>query len=731
MTKHCVSISVTTALIVAGGSGFTCARAQPLPEDASPLPEVKVSARKQDDKEVLLPVATTILDRAQLPSSVVDSAGEIARQSPGTNFVDLSRFGDGYLTMRGVATLGGAQSPLDSTVGFSTNGVPTSISALNAPLLDVEQVEVLRGPQGTTFGRNALGGSINVVTRPADGQREVRLDTEVGTHGHRFGQATVGGFIVPGAVAGRAVVRLQKLDGDIPNTIAGGNDGGSRIGAAHGALRFTPDWNLTIDVTGDYSSNQNHNPSNLLLQSDAVGESYPTSGQDVRPDNLQKIASGSVKVTKELEPFTLTSVTGYQEIRTKSYADFTDSYLYGAAYGALLSADNVPYYISAFNNPQQDKIRSADRERIFNQEVRLNSGPDSPFKWVIGANYFRSAYHLVRDMRTSAWPTLNGLIDNRITSQTWGLFGDATVPLAHQWDISAGARLAHDRQELAGAYTSDGYPGTVSAFSQASRHSDTYLTGRAALTYKWTEEVMSYLSAARGYASGGFEKSTQYAPYGIETEPFKPAKSWTYEIGTKAQLNERVRLGGAFFYNDVRDGQLATFDTATLRSFFTSQDYRSYGVEANATATVAMGLTLRGGFSAISTKLVHTTPESIAAGAQEGGKVPQVPSFAATLNVDYRFNAAQLGLPGQINASANYQHVGTRYSDVANAGKLDAYHLVNTRLSWTRNALTVSVFANNLFDERPVYYAVPVASGVSAAYVGRGRVAGIGVGLAL
>ena len=718
----CRPLLASTALSILFTSGIAFqAHAQ---ESASTLvlDTITISSRKQDEKDLTLPIATTILTPDQIGASTLDPLSEIARQTPGTVFVDYGRFGENYLTMRGTAVLGSAQNPLDNTVGFSTNEIPTSLSGINAPMLDVDHVEILKGPQGTTFGRNALGGSINIVTKPADGKREVRVDTEIGTDGFGFVQGTVGGWILPDKVAGRGVIRLEKFDGDIPNTVLGGDDGASRIGAARGTLRFTPDSTLTIDISGDYSRNRNSNPSNILLETD----DFPLSGQDIRPFNQQTIGGGSVKISKEFDTFSLTSTTSLQDIRVRSNNDFTDSLLYSAYLNATGMSAYLPYY-NYFNDTSVDKLRFRDHERIFNQEVRLNSLDSEPLKWVVGANYFRSTYSLNRDMNSTLYPTLNGFIDNDITSQTVALFGDTSMPLGERWEVSGGLRLAYEDQRLDGNYTSNGFPGTVPSLSQSGKYSDTYLTGRAALSYKWTDEIISYASIAHGYSSGGFEKATTYAPYGVVQSPFDPATSWTYELGSKALVTDWLRINGALFYNDVSNGLLTSFDNATLTAHLTNQDYRSYGFEASATATLLGGLDLTGGFSVIQSKLVNVTPESVAAGAAEGNKVPQVPSFSANIGLDYTFSAEQIGVPGEFKASVNYQYVGVRYSDVANTGKLDPYNLVNAKIGWQKDNVNLYVFANNLLDERPVYYAVPITTGVSAAYVGRGRVLGLGL----
>lgn len=708
--------SVTTCLL-ASALLPTAVAAQPAEAQASPASEttldtVVVTALKRDAADETLPMSTVVLSRDQVPAPSLDPASEIARQAPGTNFVDFGRFGESYLTIRGIATLGSALNTLDSTVGYSVDGVPTSLLGVNAPLIDTQQIEVLRGPQGTSFGRNALGGSINVVSTPVDGTRELRFDAGIGTNGFGYVQGTAGGWLVPGTLAARGAVRVENYNGDIPNVIIGGEDGAARIGAARAAVRYTPDDTLAIDLSGQYTHNFNSDPSNILLQ--APG--FPVSGQDRHPSNVQDIASGTVKVTKDFEAARLTSLTSYQDLSTSSLNDYTDSLLIGAAFGL------PPRY---FANPLSDNISIDQNERIFTQELRLNSHAGAPVQWVVGVNYFRSAYSLDQVMQTTFWPTLNGTIDNQILSQTIAVFGDATVPLGERWSLSGGLRLAHDNQKLDGLYLTNGYPGTVPFFAQNGSYSDTYPTGRAALSYMWTADIMTYGSIARGYSSGGFERTTQYAPYGIATVPFEPATTWTYELGAKAKVTADLRVNASLFYNDVSDGQLSSFNTSTLQVFFANQDYRSWGVEAGATATLAPGLELSGSIAAIHSELVNVTPQTAAAGAVEGNAVPQVPAFAANVTLSYRFSVARFGLPGEVATMVNYQYVGTRYSDIANMGELDPYSLVNLRAGWEKDGFSLGVFANDIFDVRPISYAIPLGPMVSAAYVGRGRVVGL------
>lgn len=705
----------TAFTLVAVNLGLAGTALAQAPGETIQLDTITITATKRPQADANLPMATTILSPEAVPPSSLDPIADVARQSPGTNFMDFGRFGESYMTMRGVGTLGTALNSLDSVIGLSVDGVPTTLSAISAPFLDVERIEVLRGPQGTTFGRNAFAGAINVVNTPADGKREFRIDAEGGTRGYGFVQGTAGGWLVQDKLAGRAALRIQNFNGDIPNVVIGGREGGAQLGSARGTLRFTPDQSLTIDITGAYSRDQRHNSAFILREQ----VRYPASGTDIRPQNEQVLASGSLKITKRFEPFILTSTTSYQDIKLSNLGDFTDSLLFSKATG-------FPAFV--FNNPFTDKIYYEDRERIFNQEIRLNSHEGAPVQWVVGASYFRSDYETNRVYGTAFSPTLNGTFNNKIASETIAAFADATVPIGHGFDLSGGLRIAHDRQTLRGNYVSNGFPGTVPALAQRNSFDDTYLTGRLALSYHWNDKAMSYISAARGYASGGFEKTTSFAGFGVLSTPFRPAKSWTYELGTKAEVADGVRLNGAFFFNDVKDGQLSGFDPLTFLPFMTNQAYRSYGFEGSVNARLAEGLELTAGGAWIKSRVVDATAAALASGVRNGNEVPQVPSFTANVALSYRVAAAPLGIPGYFNARAEYQFVGSRYSDVQNSpgAKMEAYHIVNGQIGWEKDNLKVYGFARNLLDERPLSYAFTYAPGATVNYVGRGRVIGVG-----
>ncbi|MBB6011753.1 iron complex outermembrane receptor protein [Aquamicrobium lusatiense] len=676
------------------------------------LDQITITARRRPETDVDVPISTTVLRGDSLPATTLDAGGDISRQSPNLNFVDLARPTDRYGTMRGVGPLGTPLNSLDSTVGFAINGVPTSAFGYSQPLFDIDHVEVLRGPQGTLFGRNALGGLINVVPHAADGEREFRIDTQIGSDGYRQAEAIAGGWIVPEMLAGRGAFLYQNFDGDVPNGIIGGKEGGIDLKAGRGSLRYTPDATLTIDITGSYSSDDRNNVVWLLKET----PHFPLSGSDVRPVNNRDIGQGTLEIKKDFEAFSLTSITSYQDIRVHSFDEFTDSYVFGKYLGMdpILLVD-----------PDDDAGTVDEKEGVFSQEFRLNSPQDSSWDWVAGLSYFRSDFDTYRVMSSSMWPTSNGTTDNDIVSQTYAIFGDATVPLGDRLEVSGGLRLAHDEQKLTGRFVSNGAPGLVPSFYQENSFSDTYLTGRAALSYAWTEGIKSYVSIARGYSSGGFERTLQNAANGVAAQPFRPTTGWTYEVGTKAQLSHRFSVSGSVFYNDVTDGQLTGFDAATSRVFFANQDYGSYGFELQANAEIGYGFEVNAGIGYTHSRLTGQ-PTPVLPLPIEGNQVPHTPEWTANLGLSYRMSGEGIGVSGDFYANATYQFVGARYPDVQNSVKMDAYHMINAKIGWENERFGVNAFVNNLLDERPIYYAASYSPEVTAVIAGRGRVFGVG-----
>lgn len=268
--------STLAASVLAGGE----AEAQdqrPTVQGSIILEPITITARKRSESAYDVPLSLNVVGPDEMPKGSIDQNSDIARETPNFNFVNFGGPGGNFGTMRGIGPLGSPLNSLDNTIGFSVDGIPTSSFGFAPTLMDFQQVEVSRGPQGTLFGRNALAGAVNVVNKPADGKREFGLTGEVGTDGYRILEGVAGGWLVPDRLAGRGVLRFQNFDGDIPNSVIDRDEGAAKVSAGRGTLTFTPDDTLNISVTGGFDFDKRTDPLYLWKEH----PNFPVSGVDL------------------------------------------------------------------------------------------------------------------------------------------------------------------------------------------------------------------------------------------------------------------------------------------------------------------------------------------------------------------------------------------------------------------------------------------------------------------
>lgn len=694
---------------LAMGTTALCPMAGPLQaqeaQDTVVLAPITIVALRRNDDAYALPASVTVIDD-QVTTDSLDPGAAITRAAPNFYYASNGQPGTDFVSMRGIGPLGQPANSLDNVIGVATNGVPSSSLGFPGSLLDVQRIEVLRGPQGTLAGRNALGGLVNVVTAPADGESIRRLRTEFGSDGYYLGELTWGGWLQQDVLAGRLAARITSQDGDIPNAINGRDEGGSRLDAARATLRWTPaDSDTSVNFTLSHDTERRN--SSYVMFYEAPG--FPVSAADTEPLSERKRTEAMLEVTHDFGNFVLTSQTGYQDIGLNGRYDVSDDLLFDAGFGF------VPPHGA-------DLGYSDDTERMFSQELRLNAVEGSTIDWVVGLSYFQSEFRSNRDQNSSFSVYSSGLFDTRIDSKTYAVFGDVTAPLGERMRVSAGLRYARDEQDFTAIYESKGFPGSVASYRQDSDTSDDYFTGRLALNYDVSDSLTTYASVARGYASGGFERFALNSAVGEPTIPFRPSTSLTYEIGAKSRhFDDRLDLSFALFHNDIKDGQLVAADMAAIPTVFhfVNQDYRSYGFELQGGGQITDRLHLSAGLGVTKTKLGNVD-ETAEYGAVRGNRVPNAPKVTGNINLTYDFT-------DQWRADVQYQYVGGRQVDIANSWELPSYDMLNARITYRADNLEFYVFGNNLLDERPIFMGSSYSDTVHAVTVGRGRMVGAGL----
>lgn len=696
---------------------------QMLQEESPALLEaVTVTARRHAEDAQSVPISMTVLEGKaieQIPT--VSSNAEIARLTPNFSFVDNGGHYANVANIRGVGSLF-VLSPDDTSVPFYVDEVPLSALSIPPSTLDLSRIEVLRGPQGTLYGRNSQGGAVNFIPNRPEFLKSLQLRGEVGSNGWGLGEI-IANAPFNEKLAGRLALQYSNRDGDVSNQVLGGKDGKTVVSSARGSLLFVPNAATSALLSFNHQEFDDTNPLWVLRDSSC----FPCSGMNPRNDFTRKNSGVNLRLEHDLQSARLTSVSSYQHYRGTSVLDLTDSVLFPAFLG-------LPG--SMMNDPDENIVRSAFDETSWFQEFRLSSLEGSPIMWTAGINFLHSSYDAKSNGESITWPSFGGYSgrwDLGQNATSYAAFGEASVPLAGRLKGLAGLRVTHERRKTRYDFTGSGMAGTAPGHRQEAGFTDTLLTGRVGLTYDWSETLMTYATIGRGAVSGGMTTMPRNIMFGHDERVFPTSTSLTYETGVKSELwDGRVQLNAAMFYNDVKQGRLLTRDLRAggLSSFIVAAlDYESYGAELETRIRATRDLTISAGIGYTHASLKNV-PSDTSTGAKSGNRPPNVPAWTGNVGAEYRIAGKRLGLGhGHYHASAMYQYVGARATDLQNSLDLRSYGLVNARLGWQGKTAGIYLFANNLTDKHYEAIGANYGPGAEAVRPGVGRTVGIGATL--
>lgn len=551
------SSSATFALI----AGATLAFAAPAfaqetaPEStaAQSADDIIVTAERRESTVRQVPFSIAAFGGEQLRSQQVFSPAALTQQMPGItiNTADKSL---SIVSIRGnVSTF--RTATLDTPVAFFMDDVYYVFNNdLNANFFDTNRVEVLRGPQGTLFGRNVVGGAIAVVSNNPAFKDDYFVQATGGNAGYFRTEGMVNGVLVDDKVAARFAFSTERGDGLINTPNQSGNYGETEGYAARGKLLFQPTPTLKIVLSGDYSFTKGNG--GALQLGIGGSQTIPATfgnftnaewtNNDFAPSPYsQRLRGGYLRGDLDLLGGTLTSITGYR---------MNDSHAIN---------DDVPVgtVVPVFDRRQDVRNRS------FTQEVRFASAPGR-FSYVVGAYYLSADvsttntfyYSPLPGSRTGGSARTNPGITNitRVQSgnvRSLAVFGEATFEITDRLAVVAGGRYTSDRKRIdyrafsntdAGAIAAFGFPGLVVA--SGGKTWDAF-TPRFTVKYQPTEGINLYATYARGFKSGGFVDNAYLNP----TIPLEPEKARNIEVGAKTRL-----LDGKLDLN------LAVFDQETV-----------------------------------------------------------------------------------------------------------------------------------------------------------------------
>jgi iron complex outermembrane recepter protein len=551
-------IALTAALTLAQAQVFAEETDPPGGSDATPG-EIVVTSQWREEKLQDVPIAITALSGRDLQNRGVTNLTGIAESSTSINFAPYPSSNNLLLLyMRGLGVADPGQITQDSSVGIYEDGFYIGRPQIATfDLADVERVEVLRGPQGTLYGRNTTGGAINLISQKPTGELDFKAS---GTLGTREDGRALGVINLPKIVGISAKVTLlaSNLDGDVKNPARGSDFqdfGIQRQVAAKLQLRYEAGNPFTADYFFEHYDNdstpeywQNAQLSGLLP---GYTGSPTSTAYEPTPLPLSDSTSNAQGLTLGIQwndSTSFKSLTGYRTLYSNGYQNFANSFTTAAAF-AFEGTTGVT---------SQDVVHSIE----FTQEFQLvgNIGPQ--LDYALGLYYYREgANHLQDGLISLPMILLQELTDRYVVAEaksraaygqtTWKIPGfDAKLSL------TTGVRYTQDTRQATrdDAMTILGL-GTVASEEGASNHQRFgKFEPMGTLAYAWSSDLNTYFRIASGYKSGG---SSEAAPIGEFGVTYGPETVTQYELGLKSYwLDRTVRVDVAAFYSDIRNLQL-------------------------------------------------------------------------------------------------------------------------------------------------------------------------------
>ena len=664
--------------------------------DANVIEEIIVTARHRSENIQNVPIAMSAVTGAAIQEARIYTLQELEYSVPNLVFGETGSSGETHIGIRGIGDFS-RNIGFDTRVGVYLDGVFAGQSlAVDQGLVDIAQVEVLRGPQGTLFGKNSSSGAINITSnKPELGETSGELRLGAGNMDSTSGQAILN-FPLGDTAAARISLITHKQGGYVDNLFTGGKNmsGDQTLGRLR--LRFQPSDALDINFSYDFREQDNNL---VFLEPDAAFENSsgnpaaaPNFVVDQDADLIDQNSGSGGGLTVDYtfnNGHVLTSITGVRTVDRKvgSDEDATRTFTLDAR-----------YFEDDFDH--------------ITQELRLASPDDQAFRYVVGAFYFDQ--DAKTDRVVALGPGFGGppegvdaaVQDSAVDTTNIAIFVNGDLDVSDKWTLSGGLRYTDESKDARiDQFVFPGF-GLAELIQESFTRDEDYTTATASLQYQATDDMLAYFTYSNGYKAGGF--NVDLVPT-VQDLFFDEETVDSFEIGLKTDLLDgRLRLNVTAFQAEYDDYQVFQFrfdpfsgTTALLVSNAASVTTKGLEVEGVARFTDNFELSYGVG-------LTDATFDDFPGGAVDpgtgesinvaGNTLPRAPDVTASLTARYLFSA------GSIDGSAvlNFTHRGEQFFNPDNRenSRQDAYSLVNASLDLDINEhWSIGIWGRNLTDE--------------------------------
>ncbi|WP_444913115.1 TonB-dependent receptor [Microbulbifer sp. PAAF003] len=693
---------ISASLLYASGAYSAAEGAEKESSSETEMEVVEVTARLTKEKAKDVPFSLSVVSEEDLKNRLLLNFEDALRSAPGVDVYSSSGAVDANIRIRGVGSLTQVNKD-DGSVVVNLDGVSMPAGNVSLGTLDIERLEILKGPQGTLFGRNSEAGAINITTNKPTEEFEAYGRVELGEDNQSLYQTVISGPFSE-SLRGRVAIRHISEDHWVENT----TNGDPMTEPKDLAFRGSLEWDLGAKTSALFIAEKQQQEGFLNLQllqpfGDDPGSEHTPGAFD---DNEKTVERFSTEINHQWANTQLTSITALVN------TDF--SYLTGFDQETAQAVFNFP--MEYLRGDSQD-------EQTISQDLRLSSLPEASTFWVIGLNLQEGERSFDSiDLVSFA----NQYRDYDTDSQA--IYGETTLPVTDSLKFTAGLRYTQESKKYAGEYSSYGTDGNLYVSQDQRDLDDSYTTGRLALGYSLSNSTNIYAVAARGYKSGGFN---DFALQSADSVAYKPATVDTFELGIKNE-SDSLNISGAVFFSSVEDDHLLGFDFASYSSAAVNADTETFGAELEADWFITEQFSIAGGLSFLDTEITKDVYGVSGGDVLAGNEVPDVPSWSASLALNYYQPLPDfMGLSAPaLNTNLTVRHVDERPADAQNHFNLDAYSKVDLRVALQTDSMELYLFADNLLDEQYQLYGYTNAIFAPDARIGapaKGRRAGVGV----
>ena len=666
------------------------------------LMEIVVTAQKRSENLQDVPITISVVNPQMLVSGGISDSLGLGAVVPG--FQGTADVGNFLPHLRGVGNT--ATGPgIENSVATYVDGVYIADEAGDLLQLDdITQIEVLKGPQGTLFGRNSTGGLLQVTTRDPSNEFGTQTSVTYANYQTERGSFYVTGGLTDDLSANFSAQGTRQGQGWGRDIYTGReNNQLDRDYTLRAKILYTPTTATSVKLAADYHESGDSLGTFYTPASPPIGFpgkiGYVQAPSPWDTDNTFPASNGaqlggvSATINQDLTFAQLVSITAYRKTKNTSFFDFD---------GGPIDAEHLSLLL---------------RDEQFTQEFQL-SGDTHQIKWVAGAFYFHdrngsnpTVLTLGGPLVAPTFPLTNVIIDATGIDSSIAGYAQGTAEVFSRTDLTVGLRYTNEKRSISG--TTDGVlEGNIpiGAIDPPSNQSTSYdkLTWRFALDHKFTDDTLGYISYNRGFKSGGFNTT-------IPNDPaYSPEVLDAYEVGLKTDTFEkRLRVNTSFFYYDYKNIQVARFETGVV-GIYNGAAARLYGVDLDAEAALGGGFSFNGGLEYLHDRFT-SFPSAAGSIPQPGGgfvllpggeggginaagnELPDAPTFTAFVSLNKNF-----ALPaGPIDVNVTDSYNSGYFGEADNFLRQPSFDLLSTSLKWTSvdNRYSVRLWGNNLLNK--------------------------------